>query len=872
MSEAEYRFHSPLTLLQEWDDRTDGAPLRECLVTGYTLDLVFFERHWVPTARALGARVTVLGDAGHAVHEAVDVRQAGRAYQHGLVGCGGAFHPKVVVLTGDDDVWVAVGSGNPTMSGWGHNHELWLVLRASRHRGPAALRDLGAWLAELPGVVRMPSWVAGTVAHIGDWITPDEIDDSLPGLRIFGNLRHSLVGQLPAGPVRSLRMTAPFFDERGHGVRALIGKLRPLEVDLALQERVTRYSGQALADATASVPLTRFSHLDEGRTRHGKLIEWTVDGATTAMTGSANLSAAALLATTENGGNCELVTTTPVPVSLLPPGTAVAQADITRNNTIPVGSPDSRQPTLIVLGARRTQNTVFAELVTTVSTPITIESSPDGTPGTWTPLHVFTAGSTAVQSVGFTAPEALGGAVRARVDQSGDRLVSPVVFLTDTARCLPRDDAAGRPRMTSIAEGDTVLTDEVLARRFNADLLRLLGHVQEHRGATGSAALRTAAGTTAAAVPPEDRWGRWLESVEHSLGPHLTGLLFPGALTAPGPATTGWSLSTDVNDAELVDGESDDAVEELTETPPAGSARNAPDIPASQRAQYRSWARRWTRAATATPRPPLELRMLVARTYLVLLAAAVWGTDEGWRSDLGDLTRSLVPDAADEEDVPGQALDFLSSLIAVCLALLLQDAGLHGGGEHDIIAKAAWVDAAELVAYADPALAEEYLHAPDKPYARVPTWSEVEAVIDLAATAADDPHAHDRAALASEGLPARMMDGVWVIDGEFRNPRRMAARVAALVASPSAVIARNASKTTAVLRDGRTLAIAESTAPRWRVYALSPMSTPVSLLAGDEGLPPGAKTYPLHPLPATIRALTETAGINHQLLQAALRT
>jgi hypothetical protein len=68
-------------------------------------------------------------------------------------------------------------------------------------------------------------------------------------------------------------------------------------------------------------------------------------------------------------------------------------------------------------------------------------------------------------------------------------------------------------------------------------------------------------------------------------------------------------------------------------------------------------------------------------------------------------------------------------------------------------------------AYAEPKIAEEYLYVPDKPYARVPAWSEVETVIDLAATAADDPHALDRTTLESEGLPAR-------IDGRRVGHRR----------------------------------------------------------------------------------------------------
>ncbi|MFI5563364.1 hypothetical protein ACIA2T_29125 [Amycolatopsis japonica] len=869
MSQTDFQFHSPLSLLHEWEGRADGAPLREVLVTGFTLDLVFFERHCVSIARALGARITVLGDAAHAVHEAVDVRHAGRNYQHGQVNCGGAFHPKLVILTGDDDVWVAIGSGNPTMSGWGHNHELWLVIRASRRTGPQALHDLGAWLADLPRVVDMPSWTGDTVALIADWITPSAMDDALPGVRVFGNLRRSLIDQLPAGPVDSLRMTAPFFDARARAVGALIGRMPPDELSIALQEGLSQYCGKALLEATSSVPRTGFSFLDENRTRHGKLVEWRVGGTTTAMTGSANLSAAALLTTTVDGGNCELVTMAPIPTSLLPWEAPVDRSALSQKNTIPADLRADPTVTLVVLGARRVQHTITVELITTTHKPITLESSPNGSPDTWTALHVFTPDGSPLQRVQFIAPEQLGGAVRAKTRVGDRQVVSPVVFLTDTVRCRPRTDTTDQPRITFVGDDDTVLTDKVLAGRFNADLLRLLGHVQEHRAATATAPLRSTA-VTASAADSDDRWGIWLESVERSLGPHLTGVLFPGALVGPGTTTTEWAVGPEANDSEITEGESDETIEDLADTP-AEPRRTAPDIPTSQRSQYRAWARRWTKAATSVPRPPLELRMLVARTYLVLLAASVWGRDESWRPELRDLTCSLVPDADEQSIIPGQALDFLSSLMSACLALLLQDATLHGGGEYDVIAKSTWACTAELVAYADPELADEYLYAPDKPYARVPTWSEVKGVIDLAATAADDPYAEDRAALEQEDLPAEMLDGVWVVDGTFHNPRRVAARAATLVRTPSAVLARNEHKATVILSEGKVLAIAESAAPRWRVYELPPMSTPLSILAGDDGFPQGGKTYPLEPVPTRIQALAKSVGVNHQLLVTALQ-
>lgn len=134
-----FDFCSPLTLLQQWHSRADGASLHEVLITGYTLDLLFVEQRAVALARGMGARVTILSDAQHAVHDPVDIRRAGRAYQHGHVSCTGAFHPKLAVLVGEDEVWAAVGSGNPTTAGWGYNDELWYpapLRRRSRGTAP----------------------------------------------------------------------------------------------------------------------------------------------------------------------------------------------------------------------------------------------------------------------------------------------------------------------------------------------------------------------------------------------------------------------------------------------------------------------------------------------------------------------------------------------------------------------------------------------------------------------------------------------------------------------------------------------------------------------------------------------------------------
>lgn len=866
MTDVTYEFHSPLTLLREWQG-TDDA-LREFLVTGYTMDLVFLERYCVSLARGLGARVTVLADAGQALHEAVDVRHAGRAYQHGQASCGGAFHPKLVVLLGDDVVWAAIGSGNPTMAGWGHNHELWLVLRTSRPGGPQALADLGDWLIDLPDVVRMPSWIGATVAEIGQAITPTDVDASMPELRVFGNLRRAILGQLPVGQARSLRMSAPFFDARAQTVRQLIAHFAPQEVDIALQPTLSQYDGHALSNAVSGVPQARFWFLDEERTRHGKLVEWTVGERTTAMVGSANLSAAAMLATTEAGGNCELVTSYPVPHSLLPQDEAIDIAALQSLTTINYESPGIPSPRVVLLGARRLQDMIVVELATYVGGRVTIETSPDGTPGTWMPAHVVDATEARNITARFRVPEQVGSAVRARLDAAGELIVSSVVFLTDTSRCQPRDDSPDRPKLVRDYDLDEVFTDPVLASRFSADLLRLLSQIHTRK----QPALARTTASTAIETADEDRWGTWIQDVERILGPSLTSVVFPQVSALPESGSLGWSVGPEADDTELAEGEDEDVVDDLSENPSARRTARAPYVPPSQRQRWRAWARRMLKAAQSSPRLPLEFRMTVAQLYVNLLAAGVWGVDEGWRTELRDVVRALVPTSGERDATPQQALAFSNSLTAVCVALLFQDADPHRGTERDLLAKSAWAHAHECVSHADPQIVDGYLYVPEQAHSRVAAETEVANLIDLAAAAAEDPDAELRAAFEQEDVTVDRVNGLLIVKGEFRNPRRIAARAATMSEARSiAVLARNERVASLVLRDGRTIAIAESIAPRWRVYQLGPVSTPMSVLGGDEGLPRGAATYSLVPPPPCVRQMAEAAGVDADQLASVVR-
>ena len=367
MTEIRLELQSPLTLLQRWQGRPDGAKLLELLVTGYTLDLAFVEQCVVSLARGLGARATILGDANHGLHNPVDIRHAGRSYQHANVLCRSAFHPKVVVLLGEQDVWVAIGSGNPTTAGWGYNDELWIVIRSPRAVGPQALAQFKEWIAALAihPSIQMPSWIAATLTELVEMVAPDAVDESASELQILGNLERPLFEQLPVGPVTSLNLSAPFFDPQSAAVRALIQRLRPSEVTVGLQPMLSSYDGQTLTTATGFAGRSQFRHLSEDghRIRHGKLIEWSAGGKLVAKIGSPNLGRAALIVPTSAGGNCELAVISPVPQSLLPEGVSASHQDVRRCSTISTIAIARPVAAVTLLGARSIETGIAVELV-----------------------------------------------------------------------------------------------------------------------------------------------------------------------------------------------------------------------------------------------------------------------------------------------------------------------------------------------------------------------------------------------------------------------------------------------------------------------------------------------------------------------------
>lgn len=458
-------FTSPLTLILD-EERTGGRNLEEALFLSFTADLGFFEEVALGVTQATGARVTVAGDVSMARNDPRSVRRAGRSYLAGLAYAqGAAFHPKLMVLAGPEHATIALGSGNTTLAGWQANAELWTVLRVDGEQSPTAVPDLSAWLRDLPERVRFSAGVPqalGRVAALLDRLHRDRTP-AASQVRVVSSLRSPIIDQLPQGPVDELAVFAPFYDRRSMALRRLLERFRPSRFTLAYQPGLSDLDGPSVAALVKEYDGLVVSDNDQ-RYRHGKLVEWVSEGQRWALTGSPNLSAAALLLSQGDGGNCELGIIAPITATLLPDGSDEPAA---RLDTVPPLPRPIAGGGPLLLGALRVPDgleiSVARPLPDTAHLELSQAAAP---PEAWERIADIPPGQATLT---VTAPADAGSRVRlVVVDSDGVPSFGNIVFVVDPDRALRRLIPAQSQALTT--RPPDLFADPRLAERFLGDL------------------------------------------------------------------------------------------------------------------------------------------------------------------------------------------------------------------------------------------------------------------------------------------------------------------------------------------------------------------------------------------------------------------
>ena len=289
------------------------------VILTYGASIGFFESRLlrqlaqVPTRLVLADQLSLQGTLDRAGSSGQRLAQLNRTYVIAPIRHPRAAHAKAILLTNETAGRLLIGSGNLGQDGYATPGELWHVWEYG-DADPQHLPCFSAFRHLVDGLSRR-SLTDAPVNELLDqvwsdasWIT-DAIDASSP---VRHNLDQALIEQLAAAAphkVKELTVYAPFHDADCAALSELINRLSPARVHVLLSEAT---SIRASALGKILLPLGKRGRVSMVRVAndpstyiHAKWVHVVGVSSELLLTGSANLSRAALLRSSDQG-NIEL--------------------------------------------------------------------------------------------------------------------------------------------------------------------------------------------------------------------------------------------------------------------------------------------------------------------------------------------------------------------------------------------------------------------------------------------------------------------------------------------------------------------------------------------------------------------------------------
>ena len=300
--------------------RLFDEPWDSVIIATYGADLEFFERVMLRQLSRTGNRV-IFCDERQISRILADpdgpsqIRQLNRVYVVAPVHVSGATHAKLIMLLSEDRGFLAVGSGNLSMTGYASQGECFSTYRWSVDDSD----QLGEFLAVRNFIDQMCD------RRLVDGVIESRVKQAwqdapwLYGMaqngdsRVRHNLERTLLDQFVAAisgrTVQELVVHAPFYDRECHALAELIRRTSPELLQVLLQEQRTSVDPEPLAAVLAAAPsrvdIRSVEAADKGTFLHAKFVIAKCEQIAICLQGSPNISSPALLRTPLDG-NIEL--------------------------------------------------------------------------------------------------------------------------------------------------------------------------------------------------------------------------------------------------------------------------------------------------------------------------------------------------------------------------------------------------------------------------------------------------------------------------------------------------------------------------------------------------------------------------------------
>jgi len=265
---------------------------------------------------------------------------------------GGRFHPKSYLAVAGRSAKLLVGSGNLSSNGIDLGREVFTAFTSGTTTGDAAIAIWRQWMRQI--VQRVDdTLLAARFADLESRMPSPPTLAAVIDPPLLHNLQRPLLDQfverVGERPVDELIVTAPFYDETAEALGQLAARLHPGVIRVYFTS-TTSVDGGALADrlATTNAIVETLAYVPD-RFTHAKLIGVTRRLEGWLMSGSANLSHAALTLTA-GIGNTELAVIAALPADtlracFLPPEVTATRHDLQSIADLSFDGADEETPT-----------------------------------------------------------------------------------------------------------------------------------------------------------------------------------------------------------------------------------------------------------------------------------------------------------------------------------------------------------------------------------------------------------------------------------------------------------------------------------------------------------------------------------------------
>ena len=250
----------------------------------------------------------------------------------------GAFHPKSYLAVAGNRATLMVGSGNLSADGLDDGREVFTTFRSGTAVGDAAIAAWRSWMRRLVGQVG-DTTLGERFRDLESRIpSPARVAPVVPS-PLLHNLDRPIAVQLATAiaeagaQVDELWLAAPFYDPDAEAAGALLDALTPARARLFVTGS-TSVNGDRLAGrlATTGTQVTVTGY-EPDRFIHAKLVGIIAGRRAWPLSGSPNLSCAALTLTPATHGNIELAVlaeldASELPGTFVPPGMTTAERSL----------------------------------------------------------------------------------------------------------------------------------------------------------------------------------------------------------------------------------------------------------------------------------------------------------------------------------------------------------------------------------------------------------------------------------------------------------------------------------------------------------------------------------------------------------------